>query len=147
MVWFLTSYYNLDESKNVNMEDLEGVDFDMKDNTNMTPLHMAALCRWTHYQEGNFESSWNIVVSNSELAKFLIGLKKENNEHRVDIDAQDDHQFTPLMYAITTRNTRIIKLLLENNADVHHLQNENGDTAHDMVEKMDDTPEISLLFE
>jgi hypothetical protein len=61
-----------------------------------------------------------IAENKTPIVEFLAG--------QMDVNQQDKHGYTPLMYAVLKKNKPMIQTLVEHNADIH-IKDYRGDTA------------------
>lgn len=145
-------FYALDSGKIDALKLLidNGADLNQKDKNEITLLDFAMKNQDFEVIKLLLENGVDINYKNKMGESLLItAISDENNGvndlvqllfnkgARKYIDEYDSQQITPLIYAIGSQNIDLIKLLLQNGADIKNVETYNGKTALDISQDLD----------
>lgn len=105
-----------------------GISINCRDDSDQTPLHLAAKCHWPGVTELLLARGAELHCKDRQGRTPLHVAAQVDNEmslrtllakHPSQVDCKDASGKTPLYYAIESSNERMVQLLLEEGADVH----------------------------
>ncbi|MDD5598376.1 MAG: ankyrin repeat domain-containing protein [Victivallaceae bacterium] len=122
-----------------------GADLQLTDKSGTTMLHGAARCKDVKFVKMFIEKGFDVNARDFETGSTpLMQACKTNNitaadlllKHGAKVDLQEDkgEKFTALHYAVNSKNTELVKLLLAHKANTS-LKNKDGLTAPELAKK------------